>query len=215
MLNWILGVLTIGGLAYMIGGHPPWPKVAFVLWLLCAGWLLGGLGVGAYHWLFGLAKTAASVERPPSRDGGGRLEISTLRTRLPTTQELFAIDVYVANNGENAANFLGWGCILQLTDSPNQISQDDEQMTVLLTHPLEAIPNIEEVQPHSSASLFFTRSDPNVTQQVIDDVEQGKRLLYVYAALKWRDQTMSNDEIGLTEMCGYFSKDTDFKYLHL
>jgi ABC-type transport system involved in cytochrome c biogenesis permease subunit len=45
---WFPGLLTIAGVAYMLGGYKPWPRTAQAFWLLCVLWLLGGIAYAIY-----------------------------------------------------------------------------------------------------------------------------------------------------------------------
>lgn len=134
-----------------------------------------------------------------------------------TGQQGFGLNVYYRNSGSAATNGTTHRAVVVTLESPLSPTdiEPNQQMARRVAAPNDDGP-VAEIEANSS-ELFFTvpNDDAGVVKMATEanKVLAGKKRMYVFLVFKYKDKSLSDDQMRLTELCRW--AEGNFEAWHL
>lgn len=123
-------------------------------------------------------------------------------------QSGFLLNVFYADKGGLPASSMVHRSIVVATGKMTQEEEERNKSLARAIKPGSELPT-EEIQPGTVPKHFFTvpQDDAEIAQLggVVPDVLIGKKRLYLFIVMKYRDQGLSKGSVRVTEFCGWFA----------
>lgn len=119
----------------------------------------------------------------------------------------FFLNVFYADKGALPVSNMAHRSIVVATED---MTQDEEERYKHLARAIEPPPPqpADEIQPGTPPKHYFTapQDDTEISQlgAVAPDVLSGKKRLYLFVVMKYRDDALRNGRTRVTEFCGWF-----------
>ncbi|HYR75898.1 MAG TPA: hypothetical protein VEM96_08650 [Pyrinomonadaceae bacterium] len=155
-----------------------------------------------------LAPTPINQQMPKAQyESAAKVAVGKLVVFPPKANQPFMINTYMPNRGTLPALGLNSGAAYRLID--RQLNEEEETQGIRVATANISDPDSKstnEIQPGDEGT-FFTANNPFLGKDGYEEVITGKKKLYLFVVLKYRDSAMPPQTIAITEFCAYFTKD--------
>jgi hypothetical protein len=199
-----LAVLTSRAMARFSDNLPYWQHwYGRRLWLTFSLYLALAFGV----WVSLFTLSADIVPNITLNKDGARMEIGAIAVSPPTTTRPFFFNIHIPNRGKASALQMVHSEVFRLTRDDNKPLESDE-LDKAIRIAIAGLPDLSNITSEvaaGDAGTWFTANDDYLKADDYNKVLNGSRLLYLFVVIQWRDRTMSHEQVGITEMCAYFT----------
>lgn len=145
-----------------------------------------------------------------------RLEITNI-VGVPVTNSKrhstgFMLSVYYANEGNIAATCMVHRTIIVPSENPLTPAEERQYWKIAGAVPPPSNQN-EEIQPGLAPKHLFSvpQEDDEIEQlgRTAKEVLAGRKRLYVFIAMKYRDRSLPDNQVRVNEICGWFINSFD------
>jgi hypothetical protein len=170
-----------------------------------------------------IQKIANALQLPPDISAQALADVITRKTNRARLQFTSVAPIQYPNapgqqfnvNISNAGNLATLKTILQVSGlmSDTILSADEEQLQMdKLRARVKAVDiskvSVSQIQPGTSA--IITLSDLYATADDIKNINDGKKVLYVFAVSNYEDDEIAGNGYWAMEYCGYFAVHWDY-----
>ncbi|MCL4524682.1 MAG: hypothetical protein M1453_03160 [Acidobacteria bacterium] len=145
---------------------------------------------------------------------GARVMVDTIVVGRDTRAKGFFLNVFRVNRGTLPAQGTVQYFALLVPEFPLTPKEEDAKMQ----HAVSKVKSLpfdynNEIQPGDNSSFFSLPDMPNIQAELMtreyDNIVSGRKRLYVFVAMKYRDSALDTRRVRITEFCAWFSETFD------
>ena len=207
-------LVGIAALWWTNRGHMPKPQWRMALLILAMAITCGISGYDLYERHFMASPQTVAQQSPAKSDepaslseADARLDAIDFHKGVARDGGNYVTNISAINRGKAPVNLWQMTGSMPIANDILNRETVDNVFTSLRTQVAAAPQKSSEGETYPGQGFFFTVEGLPADEKTTALLTEGKKLLYVFSVMRYRDPTLPKDKFIYTEICAFFKRD--------